>query len=170
MRQDRFLTGILAGIAILAALSLAVYLGRRNNLSYGPENTPEGVTRNYVIALQRGDYERAYTYLADFENKPTPPRFIQPFSSYQIQDFSLTGVEITDTSTAADGRSALVYLVLLHSGNGPFGQGYRENGAAELALEGGEWKIRNMPYPFWNYEWALPQPTGAIKQPPAMEQ
>lgn len=168
MRQDRFLTGILAGIVVLAVLSLAVYLARRSGLNYGLENIPEGVARNYIVALQRGDYERAHAYLADFENKPDLPRFIQPFNNYQDRDVSLTGVEITSASTAADGKSALVYLSLLRGGNSPFDQGYRENNTAELVLEGGEWKIRNMPYPFWSYEWS-PPPPDAIKQPPAME-
>ncbi len=50
MRQDRFLTGILAGIVVLAVLSLAVYLARRSGLNYGLENIPEGVARNYIVA------------------------------------------------------------------------------------------------------------------------
>lgn len=159
MRRDRFLMGILIGIAVLVALSLAVYLTRRSNWNYGPENTPEGVTRNYVAALQRGDYGRALTYLSDFENKPDLSQFTRPFTDYQNRDISLTGVEVTSTSIAEDGKSALVYLSLLHSGNGPFDQGYRENNSAELVLEKGGWKIRNMPYPFWNYEWSSPSPT-----------
>ncbi|MCC6145930.1 MAG: hypothetical protein IT308_00025 [Anaerolineaceae bacterium] len=156
MRQDRFLMGILAGIAVLAALALTVHFTQRGRLTYGAENTPEGVVRNYIMALQRRDYERAYSYLSDFTNKPDMPQFLQPFTSYQSRDVSLTGIEVTSVSTAADGQSALVYLSLLRGGSGLFDQGYRESNNAELVLQAGSWKIRNMPYPFWNYEWSSP--------------
>jgi hypothetical protein len=167
MRQDRFLIGILAGIGVLVVLSLAIYFVRRGGLTYGPEDSPEGVVRNYVVALQRRDYERAYTYLADFTNKPDMPRFRQPFANYQDRDISLTGIELSSSSIAADGQSALVYLVLLHGGNGPFNQGYRENNTADMVLENGAWKIRSMAYPFWNYEWSQPAPAADPKPLPA---
>ncbi len=158
MRQDRFLIGILAGIGVLVVLSLAIYFARRGGLDYGPEDTPEGVVQNYIVALQRRDYERAYSYLAAIENKPDLPRFKAPFVNYQDRDVSTTGIEITSTTLASDGQSALVYLILIHGGRGPFDQGFRENNTADLALEGGAWKIRSFPYPFWSYEWSAPQP------------
>lgn len=164
MRQDRFLIGILAGIGLLVVLSLAVFFMRRGTQNYGPEDTPEGVLQNYVVALQRGDYPRAYRYVADFANKPDLPLFQQPFVNYQQRDLSLTGVEIGSTSLSADGKTALVYLVLLHTGNGPFNQGYRETNTATLELSGGVWKISMMPYPFWIYDWN--QPTLEAKPAP----
>jgi hypothetical protein len=165
MRQDRFLIAILAGIGVLVVLSLAIYFARRGGLEYGPEDTPAGVVQNYVVALQRRDYERAYSYVANFENKPDLSRFTAPFVNYQDRDLSLTGLEITSTSIAADGQSALVYLVLMRGGNGPFDQGYRENNTADLVLEGGAWKIRSMAYPFWSYEWTQPAPAEAKPAP-----
>ncbi len=164
MRQDRFLIGILAGIGVLVVLSLAIYFVRRGGLTYGPEDTPEGVVHNYVVALQNRDYDRAYTYLADFPNKPDLPRFRQPFSSYQDRDISLTGLDLASSSISADGQSALVYLSLLHGGNGPFDQGYRETNTADLVMENGAWKIRYMAYPFWSYDWS--QPTAVPDQKP----
>ena len=158
MRQDRFLIGILAGIGVLVVLSLAIYFVRRGGLTYGPEDTPEGVVHNYVVALQRRDYDRAYTYLANFTNKPDMPRFRLPFTNYQDRDISLTGIELASSSIAADGQSALVYLVVLHGGNGPFNRGYRENNTASLVLENGAWKIESMVYPFWSYDWSQPAP------------
>lgn len=165
MRQDRFLIGILAGIGVLVVLSLAIYFARRGGLEYGPEDTPEGVVQNFVVALQQRDYERAYSYVASIQNKPDLPRFTAPFVNFQDGDVSLTGVEITSTSVAADGQSAQVYLVLMRGGRGPFDQGYRENNTADLVLEGGAWKIRMMAYPFWSYEWSQPAPTEAKPVP-----
>lgn len=158
MRQDRFLIGILAGIGVLVVLSLAIYFVRRGGLEYGPEDSPAGVVQNFVVALQRRDYDRAYSYLAGIENKPDQARFSQPFINYQDRDVSLTGLEITSTVLSDDGSSALVYLVVLRGGSGPFNQGYRENNTAELVREGNAWKIKSMPYPFWNFEWTQPAP------------
>ncbi len=165
MRQDRFLIGILAGIGVLVVLSLAIYFVRRGGLEYGGEDTPEGVVQNYVIALQRSDYARAYSYLAEFENKPDQAYFRQPFVSYQDRDVTLTGIEITSSVETETGSGALVYLVLLRGGSGPFDQAYRENNTAEMVLEGGLWKIRSMPYPFWSYEWSQPVPLDAKPAP-----
>jgi hypothetical protein len=158
MRQDRFLIGILAGIGLLVIVSLVVYFSRRTALEYGPEDTADGVTRNYITALQKQEYERAYRYMASLEKKPDLIRFTQPFTSYQSQDISVTGVEVTSTTVSQDGQSALVVLTLLRAGSGPFDQGYRETGSADLVLEGSEWKVRNMPYPFWSYDWSQPSP------------
>lgn len=165
MRQDRFLIGILAGIGALVVLSLAIYFIRRGGMEYGPEDTPQGVVQNYVVALQRGDYDRAYDYLAAFETRPDRARFREPFVSYLSRDVTLTGLEITSASLADDGSSALVYLALQRGGSGPFDRGYRESNTAELVLEGGAWKINSMPYPFWNYEWTQPVPLEAKPVP-----
>ncbi len=153
MRRDRFLIAILAGIVLLVVFSLVIYFSRRTGLTYGPEDTPGGVVRNYVVALQRRDYDRAYACLAETKDTPDLPRFRQPFATYQDHDVSLTGIEITSTALSSDGQTAMVYLSLQRGGSGPFDQGYRENNSAELLLQNGAWKIRTMPYPFWSYDW-----------------
>ena len=51
MKQDRFLTGILIGIAVLVVIALAVFFLRQDNLVYAAEDTPAGVVQNYVVAL-----------------------------------------------------------------------------------------------------------------------
>jgi hypothetical protein len=156
MRQDRFLIGILAGIGVLVVLSLAIFFVRRSGLEYGTEDTPEGVVRNYIVALQRQDYARAYGYLANIVNKPDLQQFSLPFTNFQARDVTLTGIEIGAATVSAGSPRAVVYLVLLRGGNGPFNQGYRENNTAELVLEGTAWKISNIPYPFWSYDWGQP--------------
>ncbi|HKZ70333.1 MAG TPA: hypothetical protein VJ020_09655 [Anaerolineales bacterium] len=60
---DKFLIGIVAGVALLVVVAFAVAL-LRPKPAYQPEDTPEGVTHNYLFALQEKDYERAYTYLS----------------------------------------------------------------------------------------------------------
>jgi hypothetical protein len=157
MRQDRFLIGILAGIGLLVVLSLAVFFIRNDAATYGPEDSPEGVLHNYVLALQNRDYERAYTFLSGFAGKPDLSRFRQAFTDYQKREVSQTGVEMTSTSLSHDGQSAQVSLALLHGGSGLFDEGYRENNSATLVLENGVWKVASVAYPFWSYEWSQPE-------------
>ena len=52
-------------------LAVGVFLVRQNAQDYVAEDTPEGIVHNYVFAIQQDDFERAYNYLIDGENKPT---------------------------------------------------------------------------------------------------
>lgn len=61
--NDRFLMGIVVGVVLLVIISFAVVLWEPLP-SYRPDDTPEGVVHNYLLALQRQDYERAYSYLS----------------------------------------------------------------------------------------------------------
>jgi hypothetical protein len=55
-----------------------------------------------------------------------------------------------------EGRSqeATVSLTLIRGASGPFNSPNREVSLARLRQEGGVWKIVEMPYPFWSYEWS----------------
>lgn len=150
MKQDRFLLGILIGIATLVAAAILVFLLRPDTLEYGAEDTPEGVVRNYVIAIHRADYERAYTYLADAEYKPTIDTFSEPFM-LNFVDPASSGVEVLDAKIST--QSASVELSILYNNNDPFSGGYRNTDFASLVLQDGQWKLKLMPYPFWYYDW-----------------
>jgi hypothetical protein len=60
---DKFLVGIVVGIVVLVIVAFVVTLTRPEP-TYQPEDTPEGVAHNYLLALQKEDYERAYGYLS----------------------------------------------------------------------------------------------------------
>ena len=64
MKQDRFLIAILAGIGLLVVAAFVLFFVRQSNLNYVSDDTPEGVVQNFVLALHKGDYEKAYAYLA----------------------------------------------------------------------------------------------------------
>lgn len=59
---DKFLIGIVIGVVVLLAVVFGVIL-TRPEVDYLPEDTPEGVAHNYLLALQKEDYQRAYKYL-----------------------------------------------------------------------------------------------------------
>lgn len=61
---DKFLIGIVAAVVVLVGAVLALALLRPSQPSYRPDDTPEGVAHNYLLALQLEEYERAYNYLS----------------------------------------------------------------------------------------------------------
>lgn len=160
MRQDRFLTAILAGIGVLILLSLSLYFIRRVDLTYGAEDTPSGVLRNYIVAMQKRDFERAYTYLADQENKPTLAQFRTPLEGYLYRELSTTAIRILEESVQGD--QATVSVQLLRGQNQPFTTAFRDTQAATLVRQGGAWKITSAPYPYWAYEWYPPEPAKPV--------
>jgi hypothetical protein len=60
---DKFLIGIVVGIVLLVVAAFVITLARPEP-TYQVEGTPESVAHNYLLALQKEDYQRAYGYLS----------------------------------------------------------------------------------------------------------
>ena len=151
MKQDRFLMVILWVIGALVVIALVLFFVRQGSQAYGPDDAPEGVIRNYVLALQKGDLQKAYGYLGEGENKPTYLRFQQSLTTRQVDPASAS-MRIGKTDIFADG-SASVALTLLHNSGDPFGSTFTDQQAATVVKQNGNWKLSSMPYPFLAYEW-----------------
>jgi len=156
MKQDRFLMVIIIAIGLLAGAALLLFFVRRGEQSYGAEDTPQGVVRNYVLAVNQKDYERAYSYLQEAKDKPTLHSFKLPFLNNQLEA-SNSWVQIGEVQVSE--QEAWVELWISRGGSGIFADVYRERGQAYLERnQAGEWKLVNMPYPFWNWDWYTPAP------------
>jgi dipeptidase len=155
MKQDRFLLGILVGIGVLIVVALALFFTRQDNQDYVSDTTPEGVVHNYALALYKDDYDKAYAYLAEDENKPTYNEYRQAFFNHYV-DPSNAGLEIGETEIV--GEEAYVTVYTIYNPSGPFSSGYRNTETARLERQNGEWKLLQMPYSFWSYEWYQPTP------------
>ncbi len=146
MKEDRFLTGILIGIALLVVASLSVFFLRKDTRDYLPEESPEAILHNYIFALDNEDYERAYTYLADGENKPTYTEFLRDVLNTNRDEAQIGEVVTT-------GESASVELIYT-STNGRIFSSYSEyTETALLIKENGGWKIMDMGYAYWHWNW-----------------
>jgi len=151
MKQDRFLTGILVGIGVLVILALAVFFTRKDSQTYVSDDTPEGVVHNYVVAVLKKDYERAYGYLADLDHKPTPEDFRKSFLNGYINPAN-SALDIGRSEITND--EASVEVTQIYSPSDPFSTGYRDTQRAILVEQNGVWKISSMPaYNFWDYNW-----------------
>jgi hypothetical protein len=158
MKQDRFLTGILIGIVVLVVIALAVFFSRRGAQTYISEETPEGVVHNYVLAVLNKDYQKAYRYLADLENKPTYEQFRDAFLKGMVNPNN-SAVDIGNSEI--NGDTASVEVAMVYSQSDPFSTGYRDVQRAILVKQNGGWKLSSMPYYyFWDGNWyAQVQPT-----------
>jgi hypothetical protein len=155
MKQDRFLLGILIAIAALVIIALGMFFTRQDQQEYMEENTPEGVVHDYALAVIKGDYEKAYSYLAEAENKPSYQVFRQAFFSHYV-DPSNAGLEIGEIEIVGDDANVTIYL--LYKPTDPFSSSYRNSEVARLERQHGSWKLLQMPYNFWAYDWYQPTP------------
>ena len=156
MKQDRFLTGILIGIGLLVVVALAVFFTRKDTQTYVSDETPEGVVHNYVVAVLNKEYEKAYGYLADLENKPTYDEFHNSFLTGMINPDS-SGVDVGQSDITGD--DATVEVTLVYNPTDPFSTGYRDTQRAILVLQNDAWKISSMPqYNFFDYNWYQEMP------------
>lgn len=164
MTQDRFLLVILIAIGVLAVLAVGLYFIRGDRQDYSLEDSPQGVLQNYVLALEKSDYQRAYGYLRDADLKPEYEYFRQAFLNKTL-DPTRTAIKIGETKLVGD--EAIVSVVVISSSSGPFGNTSRESSNALLVNSvSGDWKIANLPYPYWGWDWYTNQQEAPLRSPP----
>jgi len=154
MKQDKFLIGIISGVVLLVAIALVVFFTRQELVKdYQAEDQPKAVVFNYLLALDKGEFDKAYGYISEISGKPTLAQFRQTMAMNKSQ-FMVNAVDVTDQSI--DGELAYVYTVTTTPGGGLFNEGYKSTENATLELIGGKWRIISMPYLYWSYEWNQP--------------
>ena len=154
MKQDRFLIGILIFIVILVVVALGLFFMRQDTQTYGLEDSPAGVVRNYAIAVQNMDFERAYTYLAERDAKPSYDNFRMAFLNRQL-DTSNAAIQIGSTRNLS-ASEAIVDVTIVYSSSDPFSSPWSDTQTASLIKQSGSWKLTTMPYPYWGWDWYTP--------------
>ncbi|HUF39049.1 MAG TPA: hypothetical protein VMN57_11040 [Anaerolineales bacterium] len=149
MKNDRFLFGILIFIGVLVVTALVLFATGRSGQDYVADGSPEAAVHNYILALTREDYERAYGYLAAGEGKPSSVEFRTFF--IRVDPHQNAGLRVGEAEMIED--EAVVDVTVVQGSSGPFDPGFDHPDTAVLQLEAGEWKIVMMPYPFWDFGW-----------------
>jgi hypothetical protein len=162
---DKFLIGIVIGIVLLVVAAFVVTLTRPAP-TYQAEDTPEGVTHNYLLALQKENYQRAYGYLSPtLKGYPvSAERFAE-----DVEGFSWVFRLDTDTTLAVESATVTANRAVVKVRESRF-NGRRLFDSSQsitifeikLQLEDGEWKIVDADYYF---AWCWKQSEGC-KQPP----
>ncbi len=164
MKQDRFLLGILIFIGVLVVAALALFFLRQDSQVYVADDSPDNIVRNFALALQKQDYQRAYSYLEDAPARPTYDAFRRAFLTNQL-NVANNALQVGSIQYVTS-TEATVSISILYPGNGPFNQGYSSSDVANLVQQGGAWKLSYMPYPYWSFDWFQPpQPTALPVKP-----
>ncbi len=73
--SNKFLIGIVIGIILLTVITFSLVM-LRPEPTYLDDSTPAGAAHNYLLALQQGDFERAYQYI--------PPSYQAPANADEL--------------------------------------------------------------------------------------
>jgi hypothetical protein len=158
VKQDKFLIAILVGVGLLVVVAVGLFLVRQKQVDYVAEDTPQGIVSNYILALHRGDYQKAYGYIYEAEYKPSLEKFQQVFITKQ-NNLSSVSPQVGESNIQE--KQAYVTIRTVQTEGGPFIQSDRYPQNAVLINQNGIWKISNMPYPYWNWEWYQTPPKSA---------
>lgn len=155
MKEDKFLIGIIAGIVLLVIVAIVTVLLRApESEEYIADDTPAGIVHNYFLAIQRKDYEKAYSYLSDeLESKPDFDKFIRDVDGFGYS--SQASLKIGETRLG-DARSQVDVSIITYQQGGLFeSSSYTNQGTAYLQAtpDGAGWKLTEFPYPYWGYDW-----------------
>ncbi|MFQ5942294.1 MAG: hypothetical protein ACE5JF_01950 [Anaerolineales bacterium] len=142
--SDRILIGIVIGIIALVLIVFAITL-LRPEAEYQSEEDPEGVVHNYLLALQNGDFDRAYQYLAhDLPGHPrSPERFEQNVDRYSYSFHERTDNTLSvDTADISGDLATVKVRETRFYEDGLFDSSQRVGVfEVELRKEEGEWRI-----------------------------
>jgi hypothetical protein len=143
---DKILIGIVAGVILLVAVAFAVTLARPEP-TFQDEDAAEGVAFNYLFALQKEDYDRAYGYLS--VGLPGRPDSVGEFED-NIETYSWrfredTNTTLTIQSTSREGmRAVVVVQETTFYGGDIFDTSQRiSTFEMDLHLVGGDWVIED---------------------------
>ncbi|HKZ03482.1 MAG TPA: hypothetical protein VJ180_14670 [Pyrinomonadaceae bacterium] len=108
--SDKILFAIVAGVIVLVVVAFVVAFTRPEP-TYQSEDSPEGITHNYLLALQQKDYERAYRYLSP-DLRHYPPDIDKFMADVQSQDYNFrfdqNSVTLEIVSSEVNGNTATV--------------------------------------------------------------
>ena len=155
MKGDKFLIGIVIGIVLLVVIALASVMVRgRGSEEYVADDTPAGVARNYFLAIQQRDFEKAYGYLSDtLESKPELDDFIREMDD-AARNSEMT-LQVGETRMGDATTQVDVTLTTYRVGGLFENSSYTNHDTVFLQAtgDGSVWKITEFPYPYWGYYW-----------------
>lgn len=151
---DRFLLAIVGGAVVLIIIAVVVVFTRAAP-AYRAGNEPGDVVFNYILAVQRGDYERAYSYLSPA--LPGYPRSAadlrEQLSRAQYYD-SDTSYEVIKTEISSDRAIVTVRETIAYRG-GLFSSSQSSNTfTMELTRTDAGWQLTSgSNWQFWMWCW-----------------
>ena len=87
--SSRFLviSGVAIGVLVVVTVVLVLTVGDGGSATLLPEATPEGVVQRYLLAINNGDYEEAYSYLSSAARaEESYQSWVRPLDSYYAEN------------------------------------------------------------------------------------
>jgi len=141
---DKFLLAIVLGAVVLIGATFAVVF-LKPEPTYLSDDSPEGVAHNYLLALQRENYGRAYRYLSN--TLPGYPsdieQFEESFENYSWRIRTDTDSSLAIDSSTLDGTRAVVTVRETRFYDRGLFESSQQFSTFDMVLhlEIGEWKI-----------------------------
>ena len=162
---------LIGGAVFLAALLIAsIIVALLESEDPLPEGTPEAAVQAYLAAAEDGNLDEAYGYLAKRLREGCA---VETFAGrrYPAEE-QLQGARVTLERTATAGDTVFVTVrVTNYRGGSPFTGSERSfDQRFALALEDGDWRFTEYPWPFFEcgYLKAVPPtPVPTATPPPA---
>ncbi len=141
--DERVFWGLVALAVLLVAAAFFVAFRAYRTINYETADTPRAAFRNFVLAVNRGDYGKAYSLLGDTTCKPSFRDFREMLGGY----LTFTDVEIRQVKVNGDKAELKVYLETSWGGPNLFLErsGPGVVGTVELVRTPAGWKITKLP-------------------------
>ena len=152
---DKFLIVIVVGLLALVVVAVGLAVTRSAQVAYQPDDAPDGVTFNYLLALQQADYERAYGYISPrISNYPdSAGAFAAQIEQSPDLRYNRNSALAVD-STRAEGDTAWVKVRETRYTRGFLlsNNQYSHTFQVTLRRDGGAWKIVDSEG-YWYWDW-----------------
>jgi hypothetical protein len=141
--------GIIGALALIAVILVLFTQGK--NVALLAADTPQGTVQRYLIALEDGDYQQAYTYLSP--NMPDITPYGEWLTQNQNGPASQTGWGATLGKTVQNGTYATVTVMIETSYPGGMMSSSQSDIPVtfDLTETGNSWLITSPTYIFWIY-------------------
>ena len=148
--SSRWLAGVVLVVLVLIVLSVAVTLLNQREADLLPEDTPEGVVQSYLLAIDAGDSQTAYSYLSSKLKEACTQQNLRD-SARWLEEGDLSAT-MEETKTLDGQAEVRVRVMQFHVSSNPpippFGSQESSNTAWYiLEREGESWRFTEPPWP-----------------------
>lgn len=149
--SSRGLMVMMAVVVLLAVVALVIGLVLGGNEKVLPQDSPEGAVQGFLLAVQGGEYKKAYEYLGSrLKANCAYERFLEQRPGGKIEEIQAT---LAGTRTF-DGQVEVKVLVTRFRTSGPFIAPFDSPASSYpetyiLVQEEGQWRFVQMPWPLY---------------------
>jgi hypothetical protein len=149
-RRWLIIFGSIIGATTVITLSL-VLLTHNRNVTLLAADTPEGTLQRYLIALQDGDFQQAYSYF--FANTPETISYSEWLAQNQALPAIQFNCQATLDKVVQNGNFATIDVSVTTSFPGGLAGGsqYSQTITFDLAKTGNSWLITSPTNTYWIY-------------------